>query len=99
MINGINHITIAVGNIDSSLDFYMNQLGFAGHVKWQMGAYLSIGDLWFCLCLDTPDIKTDYTHIAFDVGDSDFKNICTKLLSNNIPQWKPIKVRVNRSTF
>ena len=88
MLKGLNHITIAVSDINKSLDFYMNDLGFKGHVKWNAGAYLSVGELWFCLSLDKPDKKTDYTHIAFDIADSDFEKFMEKLTSNNITQWK-----------
>ncbi len=57
MLKGLNHITIAVSDLERSLDFYINALGFKGHVKWRQGAYLSLGDLWLCLSVDKPDEK------------------------------------------
>ena len=69
---GLNHLTIAVSNIENSLHFYIDLLGFHGHVKWETGAYLSLGDLWFCLSLDKPAIGMDYSHIAFGVVPKSF---------------------------
>jgi catechol 2,3-dioxygenase-like lactoylglutathione lyase family enzyme len=88
MLTGLNHITIAVSNIERSLEFYLNYLGFKGHVKWDAGAYLSLGDLWFCLSLDQPDCRKDYTHIAFDVPGDKFHQISTLLCEAGVRQWK-----------
>lgn len=88
MITGLNHITIAVLDLQRSLDFYQNLLGFKGHVKWQRGAYLSAGDLWFCLSVDEPCPKTDYSHIAFSVETDAFHEVCQRLRAHAIPQWK-----------
>lgn len=88
MIRGLNHITIAVSHLDDSLKFYRDVLGFKGHVKWDDGAYLSMGSLWFCLSVDTPCEKSDYTHIAFDVSESLFEGFCTKLKSLGVKEWK-----------
>lgn len=88
MITGLNHITIAVSDLQQSIHFYMDVLGFTGHVKWETGAYLSVGELWFCLSSDTPCAKTDYTHIAFTVSDADFSDYCQKVLAGGTKQWK-----------
>lgn len=88
MIKGLNHITLAVSNIETSLNFYTYILGFKGHAKWESGAYISLGELWMCLSLDYPDKKLDYSHIAFDLDDSDFKNFSQKLINSDITQWK-----------
>lgn len=88
MILGLNHITIAVSDLARSLEFYIDVLGFKGHVKWQHGAYLSVGDLWFCLSVDTPSTRTDYSHIAFDIAKADFDNFKARIAEHNIPLWK-----------
>lgn len=88
MINGLNHITIAVSHLDDSLRFYRDVLGFEGHVKWDNGAYLSMGSLWFCLSVDTPCEKSDYTHIAFDVSEPLFEEFCAKLKALGVKEWK-----------
>ena len=88
MINGLNHITIAVSNLDESLRFYGEVLGFKAHVKWAGGAYLTVGSLWFCLSIDTTCEKSDYTHLAFDVDESLFESYCTKLKELGVQEWK-----------
>lgn len=88
MITGINHITVAVSDVQRSLDFYIDVLGFAGHVVWDKGAYLSIADVWLCLSLDTPVPAKDYSHIAWSVAESDFAVLCEKIKQFGAEQWK-----------
>ncbi|MBX2879622.1 MAG: VOC family protein, partial [Granulosicoccus sp.] len=88
MISSLNHITLAVSDINRSVKFYKDILGFEGHVVWDQGAYFSVGSLWLCLSVDPPCEKTDYTHIAFTVDPADFKSCCQSLLKNGVEQWK-----------
>ncbi|MFT2110817.1 fosfomycin resistance glutathione transferase [Marinomonas sp. 2405UD68-3] len=88
MITGLNHITLAVSNLNTSMDFYCGVLGFKGEVKWDSGAYLSIGSLWLCLSLDKPCGKEDYTHIAFSISNEAFDNYVEKLRYKGIIEWK-----------
>jgi len=88
MIKGLNHITIAVSDLDQSVHFYKNIVGLEVHVVWAQGAYLSAGDLWFCLSVDPPCEKTDYTHIAFSVDQKSFRPFCDELISKGVSQWK-----------
>jgi catechol 2,3-dioxygenase-like lactoylglutathione lyase family enzyme len=52
MLKGLNHLTLAVSDIASSIGFYHHLLGLPLHARWDSGAYLSCGDLWLCLSLD-----------------------------------------------
>ncbi|EGQ8735149.1 fosfomycin resistance glutathione transferase [Vibrio parahaemolyticus] len=88
MISGLNHITLAVSDLERSLKFYIDTLGFTGHVKWDNGAYISIGGTWFCLSCDSPCPKTDYTHIAFDISREDFEHFSSRVISSDIEVWK-----------
>lgn len=88
MLKGLNHITIAVSNLERSLQFYTQVLGMTGHVKWEQGAYLSAGDLWFCLALDDPKPSKDYTHIAFDIDKADFASMQQRLTTAKVKLWK-----------
>jgi len=88
MIKEINHITIAVSDITRSIEFYGDVLGLKLHVVWETGAYLTAGGLWFCLSLDQPCEKADYTHFAFTVDSEDFQTCCKVLLSKGVKQWK-----------
>lgn len=88
MLKGLNHLTLATSNLEASITFYTDVLGFSPHVRWNKGAYLTLGDLWLCLALDKPDIKSDYSHIAFDLDRSDFHTFAQKISATGIRQWK-----------
>ncbi|QIA65014.1 fosfomycin resistance glutathione transferase [Vibrio astriarenae] len=88
MISGLNHITIAVSNLERSMSFYRDILGFTARAKWDRGAYLSAGELWFCLSLDDPCPKTDYTHLAFDIESKEFGSFAKHLISLGVEVWK-----------
>ncbi|MGL6313942.1 FosG/FosC2-related fosfomycin resistance glutathione transferase [Vibrio sp. WXL103] len=91
MISGLNHITIAVSDLERSLKFYRDTLGFTAHAKWDNGAYLSVGELWFCLSCDEPCPKNDYTHIAFDVASEEFEAFAKCIISLGVEVWKENK--------
>jgi len=52
VLTGLNHITVAVKDLERSLEFYVSTLGMKPKVKWENGAYLTTGDLWLCLSVD-----------------------------------------------
>lgn len=52
MLKGLNHVTLAVNDLDESFVFYSALLGFKPHAKWTRGAYLSLGD-YGCVYLVT----------------------------------------------
>lgn len=83
MITGINHITIAVSDVERSFDFYVNALGFTPLCKWNKGAYFLSGNTWFCINHDVNSAATqDYTHIAFDVAQNDFNNMKSIIIAS-----------------
>ncbi|WP_444957946.1 fosfomycin resistance glutathione transferase [Microbulbifer sp. ZKSA002] len=88
MLTGLNHITLAVSDVDRSAQFYMGILGFSGQVKWNSGAYLSLNDLWLCLSLSTPEPRNVYTHIAFNISESNFERFAGLLKEHNVKEWK-----------
>ncbi|WP_163836026.1 fosfomycin resistance glutathione transferase [Spartinivicinus ruber] len=89
MINGLNHITLAVSDLNKSFEFYVEVLGFKPHAKWTKGAYLSAGSLWFCLSRDDEvQSRKDYTHIAFDIGEQGFSILKNRFIDMKIRQWK-----------
>ncbi len=88
MLRGLNHITIAVSDLDRSLRFYTDILGMQGHVRWDGGAYLSLGELWFCLSSDKAAPAQDYSHIAFDIAEDDFLSFADKLRTAGVTEWK-----------
>lgn len=89
MINGMNHITLAVEDIDRSFQFYHDVLGLTPLVKWDKGAYFLVGDFWFCLNVDEKREPAGcYTHYAFTVLDSDFDNFVQKIIQSGATIFK-----------
>lgn len=92
MLTGLNHLTLAVRDLERSLVFYRNTLGLRMHARWDRGAYLSAGDLWLCLTLDARpgDISlasTGYIHTAFSITATDFAAFAVKLREAGVPEW------------
>lgn len=89
MISGLNHITLAVTDIDKSFHFYHEILGLTPLVKWDRGAYFLVGDFWFCLNVDKKrEPATCYTHYAFTVSDVEFEKLCQELISAGVALFK-----------
>lgn len=95
MITGINHVTLSIKNLDESLKFYSEILGFKLVAKWIKGCYLIAGDMWIALIVDNKVRETElpeYTHIAFSVSLGDF---CE--MSNRIKDYGSIIFQENKS--
>ncbi|USH04811.1 fosfomycin resistance glutathione transferase [Grimontia kaedaensis] len=88
MLTGLNHITLAVSDLERSLAFYLDVLSFKGHVKWDGGAYLSLGELWLCLSVGKPCEKSDYSHIALNIDTEDFSAFAAGLREKGVTEWK-----------
>ncbi len=88
MIKGLNHITLAVSDLDVSLIFYMSVMDFKLRARWNRGAYLSLGDIWLCLSLDNVAPAKDYSHIAFTVMQEDFSRFSKRIFDAGVNIWK-----------
>ena len=93
MLKGLNHLTLAVSDIASSIGFYHHLLGLPLHARWDNGAYLSCGDLWLCLSLDAQrryiaPQESDYTHYAFSIDGNDFAAFVARLTQAGVTSWK-----------
>lgn len=74
MITGINHVTLAIKDVERSFRFYADVLQLRPLAKWSRGAYFLAGDSWLCLSFDEKTRREphpDYTHMAFSVSDFD----------------------------
>ncbi len=87
-VTALNHVTIAVSDLERSFGFYLEMLGFRPHARWGGGAYLTLGDMWFCLSVDEAKPALDYSHLAFSVAEADFASLRNKLLAAGVPEWK-----------
>jgi catechol 2,3-dioxygenase-like lactoylglutathione lyase family enzyme len=91
MLTGLNHLTLAVADLDRSFSFYKDLLGFQPAAIWNTGAYLSLGELWLCLSLDgrrAAGQDPDYTHVAFDIAQEQFAAFRARLLEGGVPEWR-----------
>lgn len=88
MLQGLNHLTLTVSDLDTSLAFYRDVLGFTAHVRWNKGAYLSSEDLWLCLNLGTPVVARDYSHIALSVLEADFAVLRQRIQAAGAISWQ-----------
>ena len=81
-VTGLNHITLAVADLDRATAFYRDILGFRLRTKSNANAYLDAGSLWLCLSLDAAartGPHPDYTHIALSVSDQDFNTLSSRI--------------------
>jgi len=92
MLTGLNHITLAVNDLEESLAFYVSLLGFTPHVQWTRGAYLSLGNLWLCLLADESKPSDDQSHIAFSISAKRYSDFVSRIENAGVIQW-----RTNRS--
>jgi len=91
MLNGLNHLTLAVSNLPDSIVFYQQVLGFKLDARWDHGAYLSLGALWLCLSLDqveAGDLQRNYTHYAFSIHQGDFAAFAQRLHEHAVRLWR-----------
>ena len=89
MLNGLNHVTLSVGDLSRSVGYYTELLGFFLRARWNNGAYLSLGDLWLCLTRDEK-VRTgpleEYSHIALSVDQADFEAF-VRATGNELVEW------------
>ncbi len=93
MINGINHITIAVSDLDQCFDFYHEVLGFKALAKrHKKSAYLLSGSDWIVLVQDRnvadPTFRRSYAHLAFSVTESNFLEMSEKIKKSGAEIWQ-----------
>jgi len=89
MLTGLNHLTLTVRDLERSVSFYRDLLGFCHHVSWLRGAYLSLGSLWLCLTVGDAQPSQDYSHVAFGIQADDFPVMLEKLQHSNVKEWQP----------
>jgi catechol 2,3-dioxygenase-like lactoylglutathione lyase family enzyme len=93
-VTGINHITIAVQDLERSFAFYRDVMGFKPLMKHSKGAYFLAGESWFCIDLDSQTRTVplpEYTHFAFGVSRDGFTSITQKIRSSGARLWQDNK--------
>ncbi len=102
MLTGINHLTLAVADLERSFDFYARLLNFRPVAAWDAGAYLSLGELWLCLSLDmtmAQENPTNYTHYAFSIEQHDFHQFRQRLQAQGVREWQKNRSEGNSFYF
>lgn len=89
-VTGVNHITLAVADLDRAIVFYRDVLGCRLRAIWAGGAYLEAGSLWLCLSLGeyvaTAPVPDD-SHIALSVSKDAHAALHERLVAQ-CPIWK-----------
>jgi len=91
MLTGLNHLTLAVTDLNRSVAFYQHLLQIRLEATWHNGAYLSLPGLWLCLSLDPlrkSEPVADYTHYAFNIDAADFPVFVERLRSAHVQEWR-----------
>jgi catechol 2,3-dioxygenase-like lactoylglutathione lyase family enzyme len=91
LLTGLNHLTLAVTDLNRSVAFYHDLLQLRLEATWDTGAYLSLPGLWLCLSLDplrNSEPAADYTHFAFSINARDFPLFVERLRSANVQEWR-----------
>nr|WP_272885561.1 VOC family protein [Fictibacillus marinisediminis] len=88
-IQGVNHLTLAVGDLSRSLIFYQNILKAELVHRGRTDAYLEWGPVWICLLERGEAKKTDKVsagidHAAFSVLEADFDQAVEILIANEV---------------
>jgi catechol 2,3-dioxygenase-like lactoylglutathione lyase family enzyme len=88
-VRGLNHLTLAVADLNRSITFYRDVLGCELRATWNEGAYLEAGSLWICLSVEPKPItlREDYTHYAFDTNEEEFEALSGRI-RNHARIWK-----------
>jgi catechol 2,3-dioxygenase-like lactoylglutathione lyase family enzyme len=91
MIMGLNHITLAVRDVEESCAFYADVLRCRLAARWVGGAYLVAGDVWIALVLDPLTRRAslpEYTHIAFSVDEHEFPVVSRRIRDAGARIWQ-----------
>ena len=90
-IAGLNHLNLAVSNLEVSFNFYSQKLNFQSLAKWKRGAYFLIGDFWFTLSFNPdrpPKVGSDYTHYAFSISQANLNYYRQNIERLNLKLWQ-----------
>src|SRR5262249_33870459 len=91
MITGLNHITLAVSDLNRSVAFYGGLLGFSVRMQGPTSAYLQAGNLWLALVVDAAVRHAplpEYTHVAFSVDEASFSAASERLRQAAVTCWQ-----------
>jgi catechol 2,3-dioxygenase-like lactoylglutathione lyase family enzyme len=91
MITGINHLTFSVRDLEESISFYTEVLGFELASRGDGEAHLLAGDAWVVLILDSSvrdKTLPEYSHVAFSVSAEDFAALDQRIRRSGAEIWQ-----------
>ena len=91
MITGLNHVTLAVSELERSLAFYSQLLGFSVKMPGASSAYLEAGTLWLALVVDSEVRRgplPEYSHIALSIAPNELWKLKSELIRAGATCWQ-----------
>jgi catechol 2,3-dioxygenase-like lactoylglutathione lyase family enzyme len=90
MIDGINHITLAVDDIGAAFRFYRDILGLKPVMKSAISAYFLAGPVWLALVKEAPrpDREPGYGHVAFNLPATELGGLARRLADAGCTAWQ-----------
>lgn len=91
MITGVNHLTFSVSDLDESVSFYTEVLGFRSVSRKDGEAHLRSGNARVILILDSSvrdGALPEYTHAAFSVSAGDFDVMSERIKRSGAHIWQ-----------
>ena len=79
---GLNHVTLAVSDLERLITFYSELLGFSVRMRSPSSAYLEAGSLWLALVADAQVRRgplPEYSHIALSVAPASLPVLADRL--------------------
>lgn len=88
-VQGFNHLTINVRNLEISINFYTGVLGLNIRHKGNKDAYLGWGSAWICLIerdsySEHSERQAGVDHVAFYIPEEHFKEAVKSLQDNHV---------------
>lgn len=87
-VEGINHITFSVSNLEKSIEFYKNVFEARLLVRGEKLAYFDLNGIWLALNVQKDisrnQIYESYTHISFSIDEKNYQMILKKLKDQNV---------------
>lgn len=88
---GLNHVTLAVSDLERLITFYSELLGFSIRMRSPSSAYLEAGNLWLALVVDAEVRRgplPEYSHIALSVDRASLPVLANRLTHAGVKQWQ-----------
>jgi catechol 2,3-dioxygenase-like lactoylglutathione lyase family enzyme len=90
-ITGLSHLTLSISDLERSVAFYSELLGFSIRMRGPSSAYLEAGTLWLALVFDLEAMRnpsSKYSHVAFSIAPSELPLLAERLMRAGVTCWQ-----------